>query len=115
MKMYKILPLEKRITEVDYDGSYTAMKANIKYDWLDHCRINSDGDMVFVNDLDLLDDTYEKDGVFYIHLPSCWIMLAGEALYWGTDYYGKNASPHNSLEQVENIISWTRPHSVEVQ
>ena len=115
MKLYKIIPNEKRITELEYDGSYEQMRQHISYPILDHCRINSEGDMIFVNDVGLLDNTAIKDGYFYVQLPSTWIMLVGEALYWGTDYRGENASPHNTLEQVENIISWSQPPGVRIQ
>jgi len=107
MKMYKIIPKEKRITEIDYDGTYDGMKPHLKYEWYDTCRVNEEGDYLFVNDIGLLDGTAKKDGVFWIwNTRGYWQPISGNALYWGTSLDGENANPFNTIEQLENLIRW---------
>lgn len=110
MKLYKIIPNERRITEVDYDGTYEQMRRHLHYEWFDACRANDEKDYLLVNDVGLLDGTRKKDGCFQLMREHDPITLMGNALYFGTDPYGENANPHATIEQLENLIRWN-PHN----
>ncbi len=112
MKMYKIIPNERRITELDYDGTYNGMIDKLPYQWYDTCRVNAAGDYLWVNDTGLLDGTTEKDGMFHIWRGDHWQPISGMALYCGCDKEGENSEPSITLEQLENIIRWKEVKSM---
>ena len=114
MKMYLIVPKEHRITEIEYNGTYEEMCPHLTYKYLDSCRINKEGDRLFLNDTGLIDGTEYREGAFWwltVHdTAEHWQKFVGQALYWGSKA-PDNADPYLTLEQVGNRISWVKPVS----
>lgn len=107
MRMYKIIPKERRITEITYDGTYSEMRRYLPYEYLGGMRVNKEGDYLFINDIGFLEGPVKKDGIFYIWRSNGgWQPISGLALYWGTTKTGENANPSITLEQLENLIQW---------
>lgn len=110
MHLYKINPADCTITQHEYDGEYKTMKPLIKYEWLDHARLNSRGDMVFVNDTGLLDGTEETDGAWhFLHDNGLWQKFVGEALLFGTEG-PDNANPTMTLDQVRARVAFPKKY-----
>lgn len=109
MKMYKIIPSQKKVEAIEYNGTYDEMHLHLKYECLDHCRMNEAGDMVFVNDEGLLDGSEATDGAFwYLHDSGMWQKFVGDALFWGTDGED-NADPSLTIEELRARLCYTAP------
>lgn len=109
MKMYKITPATRSIETIEYNGEYDGMRPHIKYEFLDHCRMNQAGDQVFVNDTGLIDGSEATDGAFwFLHDDGQWQKIVGEALYWGTNWED-NADPSLTIEELRARVCYTAP------
>lgn len=109
MKLYRIIPLERKIEAIEYNGQYEEMHPLLTYDCLDHARLNKAGDKLFINDEGLLDGTKDKDGSFYWQYQNGqWQEFIGIALLWGTRGED-NANPSLTIPQVYANISWDKP------
>lgn len=109
MKMYKITPSERKIETIEYNGEYDGMRPHLKYDGLDYACLNKARDMVFVNDMGLLDGTEGRDGAFwFLHDNGLWEKFVGDALLWGTKGEDNN-DPSLSIEEVRARVCYTAP------
>jgi hypothetical protein len=109
MKMYKIDPAKKEITSIEYNGTYDGMQPHIKYECLDHACMTQARDMVFVNDVGLIDGSEATDGAWwFLHDNGTWEKFVGEALYWGTDGED-NADPSLTIEELRARVCYTAP------
>ena len=109
MKMYKIIPIQHKVEELTYDGTYEQQRTRLHYVFLDHAKMTKEGDYIFVNDTGLLDGTEQREGSFYWFCDNGeYRQFIGAALYWGT-HRENNADPHLTIDQVRERIFWARP------
>jgi hypothetical protein len=95
MRAYLIDPIERRITEVDYDGNYKSIYKLIDCERFDCVRFSDNGDCAYVDDEGLF---VENQGFFKIEgYPQ---PVAGKALVLGTDEEGGSVSPILSFDEI---------------
>jgi hypothetical protein len=108
MLAYLIDPFARTITEVEYSGDYKQIYDLIDCECYDCCRINKEGDAIFVDDEGLLHD---RPQAFFLHAdyPN---PLAGKGLVLGCDRQGESVAPHTTLEELKRKVSFGEPMSI---
>lgn len=114
MYLYKITPMQKSITLLEYDGSYEGMKEHLKYEMWDSVRLNVQGDYLILNDTGLLDGTEQRDGCFWFLCgDSSWRKFVGNALVVGSGWGDDNSNPFITREEQQAKISYMKPDGAE--
>lgn len=109
MKALLINPIDRTITEVEYDGNYKTIYTLIGADNFDLAGLNNEGDGIFVDGEGLLKD--DMDPPFRVAHPDlvepCF--LVGKGLVLGTDKDGESITPHITLAELKDVITFPTP------
>jgi len=100
IKAILIDPYARAITEVEHDDSLASIYALLHADCFDCVRINTVGDVIYVDDEGL----YRQDQFFaYDRYPN---PLAGRGLVLGTGSQGESIDPTITVEDLEDKVRW---------
>lgn len=107
MKAYRIDPVARTVTQVEYDGNFKTIYGllsgdDFDIDTFDVVRLDRNGDCAFVDDEGLLKpcDAFWK----HTNYPG---ILAGPGLFVGTDMSdGETVEPKASLDEVRGAVTF---------
>jgi hypothetical protein len=101
MKAFRIDPINKKITEVKYDGNYNQIYDYIDARTFDVATLYENGDGVYIDDEGL----FVENQHFWIHknFPT---PLAGIGLLLGLDEEGDSTTPKTTIEELTGDVKW---------
>ena len=101
MKAFRIDPINKKITEVKYDGNYNQIYDYIDARTFDVATLYKNGDGVYIDDEGL----FVENQHFWIHknFPT---PLAGIGLLLGLDEEGDSTTPKTTIEELTGDVKW---------
>ena len=101
MKAFRIDPINKKITEVKYDGNYKQIYDYIDARTFDVATLYENGDGVYIDDEGL----FVENQHFWIHknFPT---PLAGIGLLLGLDEEGDSTTPKTTIEKLTGDVKW---------
>jgi hypothetical protein len=101
MKAFRIDPINKKITEVKYDGNYKQIYDYIDARAFDVATLYENGDGVYIDDEGL----FVENQHFWIHknFPT---PLAGIGLLLGLDEEGDSTTPKTTIEELTGDVKW---------
>ncbi len=101
MQALRIDPINKEITEVEFNGDYKQIYDHINANTFDIARVYENGDGAYIDDEGL----YVENQHFWIHknYPT---PLAGIGLLLGSDEYGDDTAPKTSIEELIRDVKW---------
>ena len=101
MKAFRIDPLNKKITEVEYNGDYKQIYNHIDASTFDVATLYDNGDGAYIDDEGL----FVENQHFWIHknFPT---PLAGIGLLLGLDEEGDSTAPKTTIEELNSDVKW---------
>lgn len=94
MKAYLVDPLERQVSQIEFEGDWRTINELIGSDTFDIMPMEN-GDCVFVDDEGLL----KPFSLFDLFLIEGYYPLVGKGLVLGSDAEGESVSPHITFDE----------------
>jgi len=101
---FLIDPFARTITEVQWNGDFHHTYQLTDCETYDCARINREGDSIYVDDEGLF-----KEQTAFFHHADYPNPLAGKGLVLGCDKYGESVTPHTTLAELQEKVTFVTP------
>lgn len=109
---YLVKPATRTIELITCDGfGFREIAAKIESGsgYIDMIRLNSGGDVVYVDDEGRLNGAAEKFGKFWVRGSEGCALVVGNGLVLGTDDDGDTCTPGMTMDVFTRMVEWDKP------